>query len=206
MTPEIKKRIEEAREEIGNAVINCGKDVEEMLKDKVFAFSEQAFCGYLFPDKVSGSPCDDGEEDNDFYLRGYMLQLCFDPVPRIQVTYGNWNIEHPNEINPKPQLRDWGSEVENEILDLIESRILAKKGGDLNSEEMIDVWVVKGGLYRKDNVYLLTAPAYLFGKVSLIRCTRSAGAEEKEKVNGPEKGEIKICDIWTMIKALIGVC
>lgn len=197
MTPEIKKRIENFRQEVQDILKKAEDDILNSLSGKVLMFSEKSYTAYIFPDKVEGAPDEIQIEDEaDFYLNGYCLQLCFDPIPKFEVHYGSYNIEHPNQVNPKAVLKDWNEETKKEILDQI-NRIIGEK-------ESISFWENYSEVHKKNSIYFMAAPPYLFGKLPLIvSCRKGDGWKEGDKKNEIPEFSVKKENVWGVIENLI---
>lgn len=123
MTEEIKSKIEKFREDAQRLIEKAESGVLELLKDRVVIYEERgSFISYCFVKEVQGSLCEDRDEENDFYGIGQCLELCFSPIPKFEIRRCNINLER-DSINPKPVIREWNSELIEEIKGLLKKII-----------------------------------------------------------------------------------
>ena len=183
MSPEeIKQRVEEARRKLDEVLENSKRDIENMLKGKVLIFSDKSYITYMFPDKVTGDLGE--EEDSDFHLKGYLIQLNFEPIPKFQISYGSVDIE--DNLNPKPVIKDLSNEILEELKTLLEKRILKKP---FQSPDEISYWQGEN-LYNKKDLFFIKPP---FLAHHFIVTGKKDVPENK----------IKIQNVWSLIEETI---
>lgn len=198
MTDKIQERIRKFREDIKKTLEETEKDILKSLEGKVIYFNGDCYVAYIFPDKVCGSTCDDGEELNDFEVRGYMLQLQLRPIPKFEVKYTTVNLEYPSTINPQAQIRTWNNDLKIEIVGILEKIILQQP---INSNKEIDCWKINSQVYKKDDYFFMKAPPFILGKVLLFNGELPHEKDKKKEVVYAEK--VKICDVMKNIEKLI---